>query len=108
MIIHWNLLEPTRGVGIESHRNQWKLMESLRKIRLFQQTLLTGLLFSYSYRIKIDIKINKINIDALLTDIGGITSTVKLKLMFAYKQYQSRDSFILRKALQPTFDTLLL
>ncbi len=70
-------------------------------------TLLTGLLFSYSYRIKMDIKIKKVNIDALLTDIGEITSTVKSKLMFAYKQCQRRHSFRLREALQPTCVTLL-
>ena len=32
-----NLLEPARGVGIESHRIPWNLMESPRNIRLFQQ-----------------------------------------------------------------------
>ena len=31
-----NLLEPARDVGIESHRNPWKLMGSPRTIRLFQ------------------------------------------------------------------------
>ncbi len=45
-------------------------------------TLLTGSLFSYSYTIKIALKVKKVHIDALLTAIGVVTSTQKLDFMF--------------------------